>query len=63
MTHAPVGTDLLEPLQIITEFRVEIGGGQLAVFSVNNIFLPVQEPVWDFVLSWVRHDSDDLLNL
>lgn len=35
----------------------------LAVFAVLDIFLPVEEPVWDFVLARVLHDSHHTLHL
>lgn len=35
----------------------------LAVFAVLNVFLPVEEPVWDFVLTGILHDGHHPLNL
>lgn len=63
VTHTTMGTDLLQTLQIFTQFRVQIGGGQLLVFAINDILLSVQEPVWDLVLAWVRDDGDNFVNL
>ncbi len=55
-----MGSDLLQSLQIFTEFVVQAVGQDLAVFAVTLILLSVQEPVWDLVLAWVADDSDDL---
>lgn len=35
----------------------------LAVFAVLDVLLPVEEPVWDFVLARVLHDGHHALNL
>lgn len=35
----------------------------LCVLSVDDVFLPIQEPVGDLVYSRVGHDGDDLLDL
>lgn len=63
VTHTSVGTDLLQPFQVLTELRIQVGRCQLAVFTIDNILLPVEEPVRDFVLPGVRHDSHNLFHL
>lgn len=35
----------------------------LAVFSIFDILLSVEEPVWDFVLARILHDGHHTLNL
>lgn len=44
-----MGTDLLQTLQIITEFTVNTVGEDLGVLAIDNIALPVEEPCGDFV--------------
>lgn len=63
VTQTTVGTDLLQSLQILTQLRVHIRGGQLRVLAVDDVLLSVQEPVRDLVLARVRDDRDDLLDL
>jgi hypothetical protein len=64
-TEAPVVTqttmraDLLQSLQIVTEFRVDAVGEDLRVFAVDNVTLPVEEPCGDLVLGGVLDDGDD----
>jgi hypothetical protein len=54
-----VAADLLQPLEIITEFRVNTVGQYLAIFYIDDIFLPVKEPEWNFELRGVLHDVHD----
>ena len=35
----------------------------LTVFAVLDVLLPVQEPVWDFVLARILHDGHHTLHL
>lgn len=35
----------------------------LTVFAILNVFLPVEEPVWDFVLARILHDGHHTLHL
>lgn len=35
----------------------------LAVFAVLHVLLPVEEPVWDFVLARILHDGHHTLDL
>ena len=51
--------NLLHPLQVITEFVIQLVGQQLRVLAVPNIFLSVEEPVRDLVLTRILHDCDD----
>ncbi len=45
VTETTVGTDLLEALQVLTELRVDTVGEDLGVLAVNDITLPVEEPL------------------
>lgn len=58
-----MSANLLEALQIFTKLAVDTVGKNLAVLSIDNIALSVEEPRWDFVLSWVLNDCDDSLEL
>ncbi len=35
----------------------------LAVFAILDVLLPVEEPVWDFVLARILHDGHHTLDL
>ena len=61
VTQTPVGADLLQTLQIITELAVDSVGEHLAVLAVDDVALSVEEPGWDLVLGWVLEDGDDAL--
>lgn len=61
VTQTPVGTNLLQSLQIITELAVNSVGKHLAILAIDNVTLSVQEPGWDLVLGWVLEDGDDAL--
>merc|ERR1711879_196409 len=59
----PVGADLLETLQILTQLVVQLVGQHLAEAAVLDVLLSVEEPVGDLVLARVGHHRDDPLNL
>jgi len=63
VAETAVSTDLLQALEILAELGVDTVGENLAVLAVHDIALSVEEPRWDFVLSWVLDDSDDSLEL
>jgi len=58
-----MGSNLLHPLNIITQLRIEILGEHLRVLSRLEILLPIQEPRWDLKLPRVLDDGHELLNL
>ena len=58
-----VRTNLLQPLQVITELRIDSVGQDLQVLAINDIPLPVQEPRRDLELSRVLADSNETLEL
>jgi len=63
VTETPVGADLLQPLQILTELVVQEVRQNLGGLAVLDVLLSVEEPVWDLVLAWVGDDGDDPLDL
>ena len=63
VTKTTVRTDLLQPLKIVTELRVDTVGENLRVLAVDDVALPVQEPDGDLELRWVLDDGDDALEL
>ena len=63
VTETTVRTDLLQPLEIVTELRVDTVGENLRVLAVDNVPLPVQEPCGDLELRGVLDDGDDTLEL
>ena len=63
VTETTVGTDLLQALQVLTQLRVQGGRGQLQVLAVDDVLLPVEEPIGDLVLAGVADDGQHLLDL
>lgn len=63
VAHTTVSMDTLQSFQIFTQLRVDVGRRQLHVLAIDDILLSVQEPVRDLVVTGVRDDGDDLLNL
>jgi hypothetical protein len=53
VSQTSVGTNLLQPLQIFAQLRVDTIGKNLRVLSINNVLLSVQEPGRDLELSGV----------
>lgn len=54
-------TDLLQPLQILTQLAVHAIRQDLRVLAVDNVALSVQEPARDLVLRRILNDGDDTL--
>lgn len=63
VSETPVAADLLQPLEVVTELRVDIVRQNLAVLAVDDIFLPVKEPEWNLELCGVLHDVHDSFKL
>jgi hypothetical protein len=63
MPQTTMGTDLLHPLNIITQLGIEVLSENLGVLSSLEILLPIEEPKWDLELTRVLDDSNQLLNL
>lgn len=53
VTETTVSTDLLQALKVITELRVDTVGENLRVLAVDNVALPVEEPL----LTGCQHQS------
>ena len=58
-----MSTDLLKTLQILTDFVVETVRGHLRILAILVVLLSVEEPVGDLVLTWVRDDRDNSIDL
>ena len=63
VTETTVRPDLLQPLKVITELRVNTVGQDLQVLAVDNVPLPVQEPKRDLELGGVLDDGDETFEL
>ena len=50
VTQTPVGTNLLQPLEVLTQLVVKDVGHDLQGLAVLDVALSVQEPVGDLVL-------------
>lgn len=63
VSDTSVGSDLLQSLQVISQLRLQTVSKNVEVLTGDLVFLSVQEPSWDLVLTWVLHDGDDSLQL
>lgn len=63
VTETTVRTNLLQPLKVIAELRVNTVGQDLQVLAVDNVPLPVQEPKRDLELGGVLDDGDETFEL
>ena len=63
MSQSPVGTNLLQSLEVLPELVFQLVGQDLGVLPVLGVFLSVEEPVGDLVLPGVLHDCDNPINL
>lgn len=63
VSQASVSTNLLQPFQILTQFIVQGVTKHLSVAPILNVFLPVEEPVRNLVLTRVGHHCNNTLNL
>ena len=63
MTETTVSTNLLQPLQVVTELRVDTVGQDLRVLAIDDVPLPVQEPLRDLELRGVLDDGNETLEL
>jgi len=63
MSQSTMSPNLLQPLKIVTKFGVHTVGQYLIVLSIDNIFLPVQEPSRNFELRGVLNDGNKTLEL
>ena len=63
VTETTVSTNLLQPLQVVTELRVDTVGQDLRVLAIDDVPLPVQEPRGDLELRRVLDNRDNALQL
>jgi hypothetical protein len=56
-----MGPDLLQPLEIVTQLRVDAVCQNLRVLAIDNVALPIEEPGGDLVLRRILDDGDDAL--
>ena len=63
MPETTVSTNLLQPLQVVTELRVDTVGQDLRVLAIDDVPLPVQEPCRDLELGGVLDNGDKALEL
>ena len=63
VSQTTMGTNLLQPLQIIAQFRVDTVGKDLRVLSINDVLLSVQEPCRDLELSRALDNRHKALQL
>jgi hypothetical protein len=61
--YSPVGPDLLQLLNVVSQLLVDNVGDNVQVLSIDNILPSVQEPGGDLELSRVLHDGNDSLEL
>ena len=59
MTETTVGADLLQALEIITELGVDTVGEDLVVLAIDNVALPVEEPLLPGCQHLARVREDD----
>merc|ERR1712035_307092 len=62
MSQTAVCFDLLQPLQILTQFVLQSISEDLRVFSIFDVFRSIQVVVRNLILSWILHDGDQSLN-
>ena len=61
--HTPVRLDLLQSFKILSDLGIQDVGHNLGVFAILDVFLSVEEPVRDLVLTGIAHNGDHLLDL
>ena len=59
MSNTTVGSDLLKSFQVISQLRFQVVSQDVVVLTVDLVFLSVQEPGWDLVVTWVLHDGNN----
>ena len=59
MAETTMSSNLLQALQILTEFRIDTVGENLAVFTIHNIPLSVQKPGGNLILCGILYNRDN----
>jgi len=57
MSQTPVRTDLLQSLEILSQFGIHSVGQDLGIFAVGDVLLPIEEPCRDLELGRILHDG------
>lgn len=63
VSEPSVCSDFLHPLEILTEFVFQLVGKDLRVLAITMIFLSIEEPIWNLILTRVLHNSNHSVNL
>lgn len=63
VSNTSVRSDLLQSLQVVSQLGLQTVSKNMEVLTSDLVFLSVQEPSWDLVLTWVLHDGDNSLQL
>jgi hypothetical protein len=63
MSNTSMGTNLLQSFQIFSKLIIEGVCEELRVLSVDNIFLSIEEPLWNLVLGRILEDGDNTFEL
>ena len=63
VAKASVGANLLKPFQVFSQFVFETIGGHLRELSVFDVFLSVEKPVGNLVLTRICHNCHQFLDL
>lgn len=63
MSDTTVSSDLLQSLQVVSQFGLNTVGQSVVVLTVVDVLLTVQEPSGDLVLGGVLHNLHNSLKL
>lgn len=63
MTETTVESNLLHPLQILSQLVIQVVGQELRVLAVLDVLLTIEKVLGDVVLQGILHDRDDTLHL
>ena len=54
-----MSANLLQSLEILSQFVIHVVGQNLWVLAIHNIALSIKEPSRDLILGWVIYDGDN----
>lgn len=63
MTETTVESNLFHPLQILSQFVIQVVGQELRVFAILNVLLTIEKVFGNVVLKRVLHDGDNAFQL
>ena len=58
-----MSTNFFQPFQVFAKLRVHAVGQNLCILAINDVFLPVQKPSGNLILSGVLYDGDNAFEL